>query len=252
MELYTDRSKVYSGSMKTPKEAKIFLLGVPYDSGAVWTPGQRFGPQAIRQALENLEPEFGGKKLPAVYDIGDLAVGPEFAALDKRLGDTVSRIPGKFILLGGDHSISLPAIKALKPKCVVCFDAHCDSRDEWLGSRFNAGTVMKRASEIAPTVIVGARQVVGGKIIPLEKFKPKEFEGCYLSIDIDVLDPSVAPGTGTPVPQGLSLERLMELTRDLKPVAIDLVEVNPLVERMVTPTVAAWLLMHLMQILTRV
>lgn len=239
MLLWTDRSKVFAGTVDKPEEADVFLLGVPYDSGAISTPGQRLAPLEIRLAMEKFE-----ERKVRIFDLGDLQAGPEYPVLEKRLMDTISRIPGKFVCLGGDHSISLPIIKALKPKKVVSLDAHCDFRDEWLGSKINAATVMKRVSEISEVTVVGVREMFGGNCVMAEKineFNLKKFEGCYLSVDVDVLDPSIAPGTGTPVPNGLELAKVIDLIKRLKPVAADIVEVNPLVERAITPTVAAQL-----------
>lgn len=237
MELWTDRSKIFSGSLEKPEKARSFLLGVPFDAGCISIPGQRLAPQAIRNYLEALEAWETG-----IYDLGDLITAPEFPVLEKRLADTVSRIPGKFVALGGDHSITLPIVEALKPKLVVSFDAHCDSRDEYLGGRHNAATVMKRVSEITETLVLGVRQKVGGTCVMLEdlaSFSAKDKKNAYLSIDVDVLDPSIMPGTGTPVPPGLSLQGLLSLLDQFNPVGADLVEVNPLIEKNVSCSVAA-------------
>lgn len=236
MELWCDRSRVFSGSTLSPKEADSFLLGVPFDSGCISIPGQRLAPQAIRYYLESFE-RWEGK----IYDIGDLMVAPEFSVLRERLHDTIPRIPGKFVCLGGDHSITLPIVEALKPKLVVSFDAHCDSRDEYLGGKLNAATVMKRVSEICEVIILGVRQKFGGKCVMMEElksFSPKD-KKAYLSIDVDVLDPSIMPGTGTPVPPGISLKNLLELIEKFTPVAADVVEVNPLIEKNVSCSTAA-------------
>jgi len=237
MELWSDRSKVFAGSTLTTKEADSFLLGVPFDSGCISIPGQRLAPQAIRYYLESFERWEGN-----IYDIGDLVVPPEFSVLRERLRETVSRIPGKFVCLGGDHSITLPIIEALKPKLVVSFDAHCDSRDDYLGGKLNAATVMKRVSEICEVIILGVRQKFGGKCVmidELESFSPKDKKKAYLSVDVDVLDPSIMPGTGTPVPPGLPLQQLLSLIDEFSPVGADVVEVNPLIEKNVSCSTAA-------------
>jgi agmatinase len=245
MELWSDRSKIFAGSTLKAKEADCFLLGIPFDSGCISIPGQRLAPQAIRWYLESFEPI-----KPKIYDIGDLIVAPEFPVLRERLNKTIPRIPGKFVCLGGDHSITLPIVEALKPKLVVSFDAHCDFRDEYLGGKLNAATVMKRVSEICEVIVIGVREKFGGNCVmfdELESFSPKDRKKAYLSIDVDVLDPSIMPGTGTPVPPGINLKKLFELIENFDPVAADIVEVNPLIEKNVSCSTAAKILMKLFE-----
>ena len=245
MELWSERSKILAGSALNPNEADSFLLGVPYDSGCISVPGQRLAPQAIRYYLESFEP-----RKPKIYDIGDLIVAPEFSVLRKRLKETIPRIPGKAVFLGGDHSITLPIVEALKPKLVVSFDAHCDHRDEYLGGRLNAATVMKRVSEICEVVVIGVREKFGGNCVmadEIESFSPGDKKRAYLSIDVDVLDPSIMPGTGTPVPPGITLKKLFELIDKFEPVSADIVEVNPLIEKNVSCSTAATILLKLFE-----
>jgi len=240
MELHMDGSYIMPGS---EKDALVTIFGVPFDRRAAGIPGQSLGPNAIREAWQLLEP--CGK----FRDIGNLVCGsPE--DLDSKLKDTVSRAKGPFLALGGDHSITIPIVESLKPKKVVLFDAHDDFRDEFLGFRRGAMNVAARVADAVGKknlCIIGVRQISEG-VDSIMKRIPDGFEKCYISIDIDVLDPSFAPGTGTPVPCGLSVKELISLLQGLEPVSADIVEVNPLIERNTTCTTAAYICQHLLRL----
>lgn len=239
MELHMDESCRMPGSEKT---AQITLFGVPFDRRAAGVPGQSFGPDAIRKSWQLLEPK--GR----FRDIGNLVCGsPE--DVDSKLRETVSRAKNPFIALGGDHSITIPIVEALKPEKVVLFDAHDDFRDEYLGFKRGAMNVAARIADVVGrenVCVIGARQISEGRSIIRTEI-PDGFQKCYVSIDIDVLDPSVAPGTGTPVPDGLGVKELLNLLVGLEPVAADIVEVNPLLESNITPATAAYICQHLLK-----
>ncbi len=240
MELHMDDSNTLSGS---DEEAEVTLFGVPFDRRAAGIPGQSLAPNSIRESWKLLEPK------GSFRDIGNLVCGSP-QNMEERLKETVSRASGPFLALGGDHSITIPIVEELQPEKVVLFDAHDDFRDEFLGFRRGAMNVAARLAEAVGKeniCIIGARQISHGRSV-IKTGIPDGFQKCYLSIDIDVLDPSVAPGTGTPVPDGLEVAELFSLLRGLEPVAADLVEVNPLIERNVTPATAAYICQHLLEL----
>ena len=216
-----------------------------------------------------------------IADLGDLAVvhGDPRATLE-RVARVVSELAsdGKIpIILGGEHTITAGVIRGLvdagRRPCLVVFDAHLDLRDEYLGLRYSHACAIRRALEYVPTAkiaFVGVRaysrdeaeyveragsdriKVFGS--LTMARLGPANVAGrilnhlsscseIYVSFDIDAIDPSEAPGTGTPEPLGLrASEALSTLVRliDDRLIGFDLVEVNPLVDHSrVTSVLAA-------------
>jgi agmatinase len=252
----------------------IAILGIPFDSGTSFRPGARFGPMAVRQASRHLRTQYH----PAyevepfltlqVADAGDVtcnpfdiveAVGQIETAATELLND-VSAI----ISLGGDHTISLPLLRAMNhhfgPVALVHFDAHLDTWDTYFGAPFNHGSPFRRAAEEglfvdSASMHVGIRgplygiddlkndEEFGFKIVHCDEFQTDSVESVtarikdrvgdhplYLSIDIDVLDPAHAPGTGTPEIAGMTTRELVNILRgltDLDLKSADVVEVAP-------------------------
>lgn len=227
----------------THPEGKVTIFGVPFDRRAAGIPGQSLGPNAIRRAWQLLEP------MGDFCDIGNLVCGSPLD-MEQKLKETISKRRGPFLALGGDHSITIPIVEELKPEKIVLFDAHDDFRDEFLGFRRGAMNVAARLADIVGKkniCVIGARQISEGRSI-LKTEIPDGFQKCYLSIDVDVLDPSIAPGTGTPVPGGISVNELFNLIQGLEPIGADFVEVNPLLERNITPATAAYICQHLLEL----
>lgn len=249
------------------------VAGVPFDTGTSFRPGARFGPEAIRSMSVLLRPynprlDIDIFRHCSGVDYGDLAVVPGYleetmARIEESLVPILERgvVP---ILLGGDQSISLPALRAAMrlygPPALIHFDAHPDTWDKFFGQRYFHGTPFRRAVEEG--VVAPQRSIQVGLRGPL--FLPQDWENsrrlgyatvtaeemrqvglaatvaqirervgegpAYLSFDIDVVDPAYAPGTGTPEVAGLSsLEALalVEGLQGLHIVAFDLVEVSP-------------------------
>ncbi len=252
----------YIGSARNLSQARWVIIGAPTDATASRVGGSRLGPGAIRAESLHLE-SFSLYHLKDVadvlfYDVGDLALPP--GDVDQAMG-IIEATNRKFIerkkkvlLLGGDHLVSYGAIKAAScawPHLrVVHLDAHADLRDRWMGNRFTHATVMRRAAEgcLEETKRLyqfGIRSCSaeeydwGMNHTHLFPFNLTKIEDCldelssvpvYVSIDIDVVDPSAAPGTGTPEPGGATpdeLLRALEAMKGLDVVGIDLVEVSP-------------------------
>jgi len=231
----------------------LILRGVPYDSTASFRRGSRFAPEAIRWASDSIEPYSPvlDRDLEAItfVDDGDLPVdGLDPAAMVKVLRRHT--VPGVPFLLGGEHTITLGAVQALTPRysdlVVVQWDAHTDLRDEYQGERICHATVMRRLLDGGcPLVQLGIRAGTRGEfelarrrslyssreVVPPPHLR-EALAGrpLYLSVDVDVLDPAVVPGTGNPEPDGCTYADLITALRVLESgqiVGLDLVEVSP-------------------------
>jgi len=238
-------------------QADFVLIGVPFDGTACFRPGARFGPQGIRfwsDVLETYSRPFDADlKDLKLADAGDLDFLP--AVWEEASGKIHQAVKKSFqqgtvpILMGGEHLITLPAVQAAAmafPELVVIhMDAHMDLRDHYEGVRFSHATVMRRVME---TVGPHGLLQYGIRSGTREEWALSEKEGMlvidtetipdivagrpvYLSVDLDVLDPSVMPETGAPEPGGLSFPQLHEAMlacRGLNVVAGDVVEYCPL------------------------
>jgi len=229
------------------------LVGVPYDATSSFRRGSRWGPSAIRLASDSIETyspllDRDLDHLPFI-DGGDLEVQhldppAMVGAIERAIG------PGLPFLLGGEHTITLGAVRALAARyhnlTVVQWDAHTDLRSEYEGAGICHATVMRRLLDAGCRLVqlgirAGTREefeiakrrslhLSRGVSLPgplLETLRPGSL---YLSVDIDVFDPGVAPGTGNPEPDGASYAELLEALRSLRRhriVGMDLVEVAP-------------------------
>jgi agmatinase len=276
-------------------DADVAILGAPFDAGAQYRAGARFGPRAIREASTLFSFGHAG-----AYDHEDDAtyLGPEVRIVD--LGDAdiihtdttgshagiahgvrkILRAGALPVVLGGDHSINIPAVAAFAdhgPIHIVQIDAHLDFVDERHGVRFGHGNPMRRAAEqshvtglsqfgirnVSSTAREGyeAARAMGSDILSVRQFRalgpmaalervPAGVD-YYLTIDIDGFDPSIAPGTGTPSHGGFLYYEILEfldgLARRGRIVGIDLVEVAPDYDHTGTTAIlAAQLLLNLL------
>jgi len=252
----------------------VAIVGIPFDSGTSYRSGTRFGPRKIRESslmiwgfnrVLNISPT---KELKIV-DYGDIGVIPvDIRATMDKITEGIKNILSqgvKVVALGGDHSISLPLLRAHTSKygelAVIHFDSHPDTWDsEFEDQPYSHGTPYRRAIEenlIDPNayIQVGIRgpisdptdltetEEMGVKILTIEKVLdggiPTTIDEIhqtigdrpvYVSLDIDSVDPSFAPGTGTPEVGGLSSYQILQLVRGLQGlniVGFDLVEVSP-------------------------
>src|SRR6266571_80829 len=259
-------------SIPRAQELDIALIGIPYDGGATYRSGPRFGPRNVRAQSCMIRPWNPVLKVDPfsnwrVGDYGDLSVNP--LSLDDTFKRITSQLDGVLgagarpLCVGGDHSILLPILRSVHkkfgPVAVVQFDAHNDTWGGYFGSPHSHGTPVRRAVEEGLLLKgyglqVGLRGQVYGEDdfdfarkhgiqmvtaeefhhsgVPLVKKLLRKFGNLptYLTLDIDVVDPAFAPGTGTPQVGGLSSAQILELVRSLKGlnlVGCDLVEVSP-------------------------
>ena len=221
-------------------EADVCVIGVPFDSSSLGL-GSRYGPVAVREALKliegyHIELGFDVFERLKICDLGDIEVVPgSYELTAERIRETIKRVkevnPNIFFLfLGGEHLISLPVIESLKPKTVVQFDAHADLRGDYLGNRFSHATWASHVVEGFNLVQRGVRSFsMEEKDLMDEIKKNKVFGETYLTVDIDVFDPSLAPETGLLEPDGWSYSVFKDNLKGTggNLVGADVVEVSP-------------------------
>lgn len=223
------------------KDAKIVLFGAPFDSTTSFRPGARFGPSAIRHesfGLETYSP-YQDKDLTDcnVFDSGDLELcfgNTELALADiERRADEILK-DGKFpILIGGEHLVTLSTVRAVYKKYpdlhVIHFDAHADLRNDYLGAELSHACVMHRIHDLLGDGKIHQFCIRSGEREEFEFAKahtdmhPFGFDGLselveelkksnapvYFTVDLDCLDPSAFPGTGTPEAGGVGFIQLL-------------------------------------------
>ena len=267
------------------KKAKVAIMQVPYDKTTTYIHGTSLGPSAIIDASKYMELyddelnqetfKIGIHTMDAL-DVDKLA--PE-EMVEKVYASTAELLKaGKFpVMLGGEHSVSIGAVRAFKDAypniSVLHLDAHYDLRNEYFGSKLNHGCVARRMSEICPVVQIGTRSMskeekdflsgqTDGKVrsisvydildTPMWKDKATNSlsESVYVSIDLDVFDPAIVPAVGTPEPGGLGWYEILDLLRDVakdkKIVGFDVVELCPIKGQIASDFFAAKLIYRLL------
>jgi agmatinase len=256
-----------------PADHDVVVIGAPYDGGTSYRPGARFAPRAIRHE-SCLIHGTGIDRGPNVFDLidvvdaGDIDLSPFSAELAiSTATDALTALLARnraFFMLGGDHSLSLAALRAVHakhgPVAVLHLDAHSDTNPPVYGGTYHHGTPFRWAIEEglvdpAKMIQIGIRghnpkpdsldyaRGHGVSIVTADEVAARPLKGLtdriravvgdqplYVSVDIDVVDPAFAPGTGTPAPGGLSARELLGLLRvvgDLNPIGFDVVEVSP-------------------------
>ena len=234
--------------------ARAVIFPVPYNSTTYWKSGTKDGPQAIIEASRHIELyDMEMKKDASKQGIFTLELlepsknsPKENTARIKNVMDKLLQ-DGKFpMILGGEHSITLGAVQAFKEKfdnfSVLQIDAHSDLRDEFEGTKFHHACVMKRIKALGlPITQVGIRSMSEGEQaeniflapeIPVDKIIATLKENVYLTFDLDGLDPSIMPSTGTPEPGGLgwyeTLKLIKEVAKKRKIIGADVVELDPI------------------------
>lgn len=207
-------------ALDSEKDGDWVLFGVPFDSTASFNTGARFGPDSIRKASYHLEVfdcdlEVDLKEV-ALEDIGNMHVRHgDPRALCDLVQRGVSDIQTPFIALGGEHTITYPLVCVTKPDLVILLDAHLDLRDVYLGEPFSHACTARRIAEVCDVHIYGFREcsskeytflkesnITAYKSSQITDIVYPEGKKIYLSIDLDVLDPSIAPNVSNPVPGG--------------------------------------------------
>ena len=241
-------------------EARMVIFGAPFDSTTSFRPGTRFGSGAIRHesfGLESYSPYQDRDLRDArIMDSGDLELC--FGSSEMALSDIQKRAEeilkaGKFpLLLGGEHLVTLGAVRAAAAKYpdlhIIHFDAHADLRDDYLGAKLSHACVLRRCHEIVGDGHIHQFCIRSGEREEFQfasrhtDFHPFTFEGLeetvrelkekqvpvYFTIDLDCMDPSVFPGTGTPEAGGVSFLELLKAIRTVSQANLVGADVNEL------------------------
>jgi len=239
---------------QTYEVARVIVLPVPYNSTTYWKSGTKEGPQAIIEASRHIELyDLETKKDASKQGIFTL---PFLEPSKNSPEETIARIKqvvdkiltdGKFpLMLGGEHSITLGAVQSFRERfsefSVLQIDAHSDLRDEFEGTKYHHASVMKRIKDLGtPITQVGIRSVSEGEEfgnvffapdLPVDEIISTLKENVYLTFDLDALDPSIMPSTGTPEPGGLGWYEILDLiekvAKEKNIVGVDVVELAPI------------------------
>lgn len=244
------------------EESSLVLFGAPFDGTCTFRPGSRFAPYKIRidsYGLETYSPYLDRDLLDYnVHDAGDLdpTFGNTLATLDSIKGftETIIKNNKKPLMIGGEHLVTLPAVKAVYEKykdlVILHFDAHTDLRQDYMGESLSHSTVIRKIWDFLGDGRIFQFGIRSGL---REEFLWSEKEGhtfmnkfgydklksvvdqvkdkpVYVTIDLDILDPSIFPGTGTPEPGGISFRDMLEILKTISPLNIvgaDVVELAP-------------------------
>jgi len=282
--------------LKTTEGVDIAIIGVPFDTGASYRVGARFGPEAIRSVSALLRHHNEVLNVSifdhcSVVDYGDLPVNPGYIEDSyKMIEDGIKPVlEGDVtpILLGGDHSVTLPELRAIVkkhgPVALIQFDSHTDTGNQRFGRKYTHGTPFRRAIEeglllVENSIQVGMRGSVyeqtslddarklGFDLVTTVEIQDTGIDALikrihdrvgdakvFVSFDIDFVDPAYAPGTGTPEVGGFTSSEALRIVRGLKGlnfVGFDLVEVLPQYDpALVTALLASNLVYEFMSII---
>ena len=248
-------------------DASIVLFGAPFDSTTSFRPGARFGSAAMRHesfGLETYSPYQDADLTDyAVFDSGDLELC--FGSAEQALRDIEARTEtiladGKFpLLIGGEHLVTLGSFRAVQRRYpdvhIIHFDAHADLRDDYLGARLSHACVLRRCHDLIGDGRIHQFCIRSGE---REEFRfaaqhtdlhPLTLDGLeetvralrdagtpvYFTIDLDCLDPSIFPGTGTPEAGGITSPQLLDAMRTVAACSLVGADVNELAP-MLDPT----------------
>ncbi len=258
--------ETFLGCDATFEEADIVLFGAPFDSTTSFRPGARFGPSAMRHesfGLETYSPyQDADLRDYAIMDSGDLELcfgSPEMALRDIQARAEEILDAGKLpLLLGGEHLVTLGAVRAAAQRYpdlhILHFDAHADLREDYLGAKLSHASVIRRCHDSLGDgrihqfcIRSGDREEFRFAQAGHTEMHPFSFDGLpetvetlqrdnvpvYLTIDLDCLDPSAFPGTGTPEAGGVSFPQLLDAIQTAcwaRIVAADVNELAPMLD----------------------
>ncbi len=278
LNLFISPAPLFGGYQKEFKDAEYIVFGVPFDATSTYRSGARFAPTAIREASLNIETYSFRSGIDLedlkIHDAGDLHTS-------MNAGETLRRVEAVCrdilkedkmpVIIGGEHTITFGAAKSIKGDLtIVSFDAHLDLRDEYMGERLSHTTFLRRINEeMEPKriMVIGARAACREELryvseseniryITSQKILHEGIEGAlrdikdflydrdrlYITVDMDVLDPSFAPAVQNPEPEGISLTMLLDILLEIcddRLAIFDLVEVTPHYDNGITAAAAA-------------
>ena len=276
LDLYMTKSPLIINPNEN-SEPLALVFGVPFDSTHSYKPGCRFGPDAIRDAFNNIEifqSDFGvDLENVNINDLGNMkhtVVATEMIQVVEKITSELKKQNNQLIILGGEHLITLASYLTFpKETGFVVFDAHYDLREQYADTKLSHAAYLRRIVEkrgAENIVHVGARAFVKEELAFLKenniatisdknirngdgikqlKDTVSTFDSLYVSVDLDVLDPAFAPGVGNPEAVGISSRELYDLIISLqnkKIIAADIVELNPSFDNGSTASMAAKLI----------
>lgn len=253
--------ETFLGCDASYEESKIVIFGAPFDSTTSYRPGARFASRTMRAESYGLETYSPYQNLDVtdykIFDGGDLELcfGDTNLALNniKNFAEKIFADKKFPVMIGGEHLVTLGMFRAAVEKYpvlnVIHFDAHTDLRDDYLGAKLSHATVIRRIYDIIGDGKIFQFGIRSGDRPEFEfaakhtRLKKFNFDGLekviaevkgkpiYLTIDLDVLDPSIFPGTGTPEAGGVTFLQLLDaalnVIKNCNVVALDLVELSP-------------------------
>ena len=273
LDLYLNRNPLITSSDETSDPVAI-VFGVPFDSTHSYKPGTRFGPDAIRDAFNNIEifhPQFQlDLESTNIEDLGNTkptVVAEEMLEMVQKITTELLQRNKQLIILGGEHLITLGTYMSFpKETGYLVFDAHYDLRNEYADIKLSHASYLRRIVEkrgAENIVHIGARAFVKEELAFLTENKittisdkdirdgngPQlikdaisTFDKIYTSYDLDVLDPAFAPGVGNPESVGITSRELFDMMHSLgdkQIIGVDIVELNPTHDNGATASLAA-------------
>ena len=273
LDLYLNRNPLITSSDETSDPVAI-VFGVPFDSTHSYKPGTRFGPDAIRDAFNNIEifhPQFQlDLESINIDDLGNTkhtVVAEKMLEMVQKITTELLQRNKQLIILGGEHLITLGTYMSFpKETGYLVFDAHYDLRNEFADTKLSHASYLRRIVEkrgAENIVHIGARAFVKEELTFLTENKIKTisdkdiregngprlikdaistFDKIYTSFDLDVLDPAFAPGVGNPESVGITSRELFDMIHSLgdkQVIGVDIVELNPTHDNGVTASLAA-------------
>ena len=267
-------SLTFLGFSRPKSETPLSVIGVPLDMTSTFTPGTRFAPYYVRLASQSIETYSLRSMIDlsdvGVHDEGDIVISYGDLSSSLRAIELVAEELFKegrlTVFIGGEHLILYPIVKALvkvfgTKTCLIVFDAHLDFRHEYLGVKLSHACTIRRVSEVLPysrVALIGVRALSSEELRDVKRSRIRyitshdlmrlssrdvlnrliEILGdcsyTYVSVDLDVLDPSYAPAVSTPEPEGISPHQLLDilnlLTTSVNLVGLDICEYVPLVD----------------------
>lgn len=275
-DLYLTKSPLIVSSGEESLPAAV-VFGVPFDSTHSYKPGCRFGPDAIRDAFNNIEifhPDYQiDLETVNIEDLGNTkhtVVATEMLEMVKKLSQELVKKDRLLVILGGEHLLTYGSFTAFpKNTGYVVFDAHYDLREEYADIKLSHAAYLRRIVEENGSdniIHVGARAFVKEELAFLKEHNIKTisdkqiregqaphllkdflstFDSIYASFDLDVLDPAFAPGVGNPEPVGITSRELFDMIssfEDLNVKGMDIVELNPTYDTGATASIGAKLI----------
>ena len=273
LDLYLNRNSLITSSDETSDPVAI-VFGVPFDSTHSYKPGTRFGPDAIRDAFNNIEifhPQFQlDLESINIDDLGNTkhtVVAEKMLEMVQKITTELLQRNKQLIILGGEHLITLGTYMSFpKETGYLVFDAHYDLRNEYADTKLSHASYLRRIVEkrgAENIVHIGARAFVKEELTFLTENKIKTisdkdiregngprlikdaistFDKIYTSFDLDVLDPAFAPGVGNPESVGITSRELFDMIHSLvdkQIIGVDIVELNPTYDNGATASLAA-------------